>query len=253
MTANGISGVVIAKNEIHVIEKCLKSLQLVCDEIIVIDSHSTDGTAELAEQLGAKVFKEHWIGYAATKNLGNSRSAFNFILSVDADEVLSGQLIDAILKIKSSLNGVYAFNRLNFYAGVPVKYCGWYPDKKIRLFPKNSVYWKGDYVHETLVIPENIKITHLKGDLLHFTVQSAAAHKKTVEKYAGLAAKELAEKGKLPSFLKPYLSFITMFLKKYLLQLGFTGGLTGLNISYYSALSRFLRYKTARELMLNSK
>jgi glycosyltransferase involved in cell wall biosynthesis len=219
---------------------------------VVIDSYSTDNTAKISEACGAKVVKQIWKGFAATKNIGNQIASHGFILSMDADEELSPQLIKSITKIKENLNSAYSFNRLNFYRNIPVRHCGWYPDKKIRLFPKEACTWQGEYVHEKLMVDPQLKITHLKGDLYHHTIQTIEQHRATIEKYASLAANELAIKKKSISKFKPYLSYLVMFLKKYFLQLGIAEGANGLYISHFSALSRYLRYKKAIALQRSS-
>lgn len=247
-----ISAVIIALNEEKNIARCIASAFKVCDEVLVLDSYSTDNTAKICEACGAKVVKQIWNGFAATKNIGNLLATHGFILSLDADEALSPQLIDSINQVKENLNAAYSFNRLNFYRHLPVRHCGWYPDKKIRLFPKEACTWQGDYVHETLKVDPQLKVTHLKGDLFHYTIETTEQHKATIEKYATLAANELIEKNKPISKLKPYFSYVAMFLKKYFLQLGIIEGANGLYISHFSALSRFLRYKKALDLKYKS-
>jgi glycosyltransferase involved in cell wall biosynthesis len=243
-----ISAVIIALNEEKNIQRCITSAFKVCDEVVVIDTFSTDNTAQISEECGAKVIKQVWQGFAETKNIGNKRAKHGFILSLDADEELSPQLIKSINNIKEDLNSAYSFNRLNFYRHIPVRHCGWYPDKKIRLFPKDKCNWQGEYVHEKLRIDPLVRTTHLKGDLFHYTIESIKQHESTIEKYATLAAEELAKKNKHISFFKPYISYATMFLKKYLLQLGIVEGANGMYISHYSAMSRYLRYKKAISL-----
>lgn len=243
-----ISAVIIALNEEKNIRRCIISAFNVCDEVLVIDSYSTDKTAQISEECGARVVKQVWKGFAETKNIGNQKAKYGFILSLDADEELSPQLIKSINRIKEDLNAAYSFNRLNFYRHIPVRRCGWYPDKKIRLFPKEKCHWQGEYVHEKLIVDPTVRTTHLKGDLFHYTIESIDQHKTTIEKYATLAADELAKKNQPISILKPYLAYTAMFLKKYLLQLGIVEGANGLYISHYSAMSRYLRYKKAIDL-----
>ncbi len=247
-----ISAVIITLNEEQNIKRCIEAAFKVCDEVIVIDSYSTDNTVKISEACGAKVVKQVWKGFAETKNFGNQLAKNGFILSLDADEELSSQLIKSILNVKDNLNTAYSFNRLNFYRNISVKHCGWYPDKKIRLFPKEACFWHGDYVHETLKISPDLKVTHLKGDLFHYTITSIAQHKSTIEKYATLSAKELAQKRKSISPIQPYLAYLVMFLKKYFIQMGIAEGLNGIYISHFSALSRYWRYKKAIALLHSS-
>ena len=243
-----ISAVIITLNEEKNIERCINSAFKVCDEVVVIDSYSTDKTVEISEKCGAKVVQQVWNGFAKTKNAGHQIAKHGFILSLDADEELSPLLIKSILKEKENLKAAYSFNRLNFYRNIPVRRCGWYPDKKIRLFPKELCSWQGDFVHETLNVDPSLRITHLKGDLYHYTIENVQQHRSTIEKYATLSANELVSKKKSISILKPYVSYLSMFVKKYFFQLGIVEGANGLYISHYSALSRFLRYKKALTL-----
>lgn len=251
MTASGIlpiSGVIITLNEEERILDCILSLKQICAEIIVVDSFSTDRTPEICRNAGVRFVQHPWQGFAATKNFANSLAEQPYILSLDADERLSPKLIQK-LKGMQLQNAIYAFNRLNYYRGIPVRYCGWYPDTKMRLFPKDKARWEGDYVHEKLKADTGLPVIRIKADILHFTIRSEEEHRKTVLKYAELAAKEWASKHTRPGVLKPSLSYLVMFIKKYIIQFGFLDGSNGLLISHYSALSRYLKYKTARTLL----
>ena len=133
-----ISAVIITKNEERNIGRCLASLEGVADEVIVVDTFSEDRTKEICAEYGALVIDRAWEGYSATKNFANDQASFDYILSLDADEALTEELKDSILKVKSSMQGVFSFNRLAFYCGKPVRRAGWYPDRKVRLFPKGG-------------------------------------------------------------------------------------------------------------------
>ncbi len=236
----GISGIVIAKNEALKISACLKSMRDICDEILVFDSGSMDDTVEIALSAGAIVHQIEWKGYADTKNEAHAFAAYDYVLSLDADERLSPEALSSIKNI-DHLSGAYQFNRLNFYRGKPVRFCNWYPDKKIRLFPSNA-YWKGE-VHESLILPPDTQIIPLKGDILHYTLDTLKQHRETIEKYARLSAGKVVGNW----WGRPQLSYITMFLKRYFWQLGILEGINGLYISHFSALSRYLKYKYAQE------
>lgn len=244
----GITAIIITKNEERNIGRCLTSLQGVADEMIVLDSQSEDGTQEIARQLGAKVIKQEWLGYAATKNHGNSLATQPYILSLDADEALSEVLRNEILRVKSSLQGAYSFNRLNHYCGKPIRHTGWYPDRKVRLFHKNAAQWEGAFVHESLRLNQDVKVTFLKGDLLHYTYYSIEDHLKRVNRYSSLAAEKLIASGKKGLWWRAVLSPRVRFFRHYVLKGGFRDGYYGWVIASITAFETRLKYVKAINL-----
>ena len=243
-----ISAVIITFNEENNIERCIKSLKDVADEIIVMDSHSTDRTKQICISQNVRFYTEDWRGYGPMKNNANSLATHNYILSIDADEAVSDQMKASILSEKEKgLVGVYIFNRLTNYCGKWIKHCGWYPDKKVRLFPKDNVYWKEELVHETLFIPEQISTKHLKGDLLHYSFNTVDEHKQKVIKYATLAAKSKAHETCPVLFLKSMFNPIIRFIRTYVVQLGFLDGTKGFTICKLMAYEVFLKYHLAKK------
>lgn len=226
-----ISVVIITKNEIDRISKCLQSLQGLTDDIIVVDSGSDDGTVVKAEELGAKVFKTEWQGYGATKNFGHMKAKYDWILSIDADEVLSNELIKEIRALNPKSACTYALDRQNFYLGKAIKYSGWSPDWVFRIFNKNVVRWNDNLVHEKLIIPEDNKIIELKGKLLHYSYRSIEDHRAKIEKYAILRAQSWIDHGKRPGLLKRFIGPSWKGFKSYILKLGFLDGKAGWMIS----------------------
>ena len=208
----GIAVVVITHNEEQNIERCLNSVQGVADEIIVVDSGSTDRTEEICKSFNAHFEFRKWDGYAGQKNYANSLVRCEYILSLDADEVLSKELKASILDRKAALKGVYGFHRLTNYCGNWVRHSGWYPDTKWRLFPKGIANWEGDFVHEELVFTDSPQKHLLEGDLLHYSYVNAIDHRKRADKYSALTAKKLFQEGKSASPLKPYLSGLGRWL-----------------------------------------
>ena len=239
-----ISAIIITLNEERNLPRCLQSLDGIADEIIVVDSHSTDNTQAIAKQHGATLIARDWEGYSATKNFANSQATHEYILSLDADEALDDTLRQNILQAKNNgLTGIYSFNRLTNYCGHWVRHCGWYPDTKTRLFPKDAGQWQGNYVHEELTFPAGTKPTHLKGDLLHYSVYTRQEHLERVEKYTDLGAEKLKAKGKKGGPLKGFFSAIARFFRMYIVKAGFLDGAAGWHICRISAYAAYLRYR----------
>ncbi len=236
-----ITAVIITYNEAHNISACVQSLMGVADEILVIDSFSTDDTPKIAEKAGAKVIQMEWNGYAQTKNAANAIASTPYILSIDADERLSEEMRNAILFLKNDLTGAYSFRRKNFFCGKWIRFCGWYPDIKVRLFPKNTSTWQGDFVHETLSI--QVPITLLEGDLQHFTYTKKEQLPQKLQKYTDLAAQEMLKNSKKATIIKLYFSPILTFFKTYFLQFGIFDGYYGLFISYHLAKGVYMKYR----------
>jgi glycosyltransferase involved in cell wall biosynthesis len=246
---NKITAVIITFNEAANIEKCLISLAEVVDEIVIVDAFSVDDTVRICNKYDTRIYQQKWISYSWNKNFGNRNAKFDYILSVDADEVLSEELRSSILAAKDRLSGAYCFNRLANYCGKWIYHCGWYPDIKTRLFNRNEAQWEGDYVHEHLNINVGIEQKHLSGDLLHNSFNSLNDHVERVEKYSYLAAKQIyANKNLIMAFLKMIFGPVLKFLKCYLLQRGFLDGFYGFCISIISSFDVFLRYAKVIQL-----
>ncbi|MBU2020140.1 MAG: glycosyltransferase family 2 protein [Bacteroidetes bacterium] len=246
---DSISAVIITHNEERNIERCILSIKDVVDEIIVMDSYSTDSTVAIAEQLGAKVYQQNWLGYSETKNNANAKTSFEYILSLDADEALDAELKESILNSKKAgLKGSYSLNRLTNYCGKWIYHSGWYPDVKTRLFSKNEATWEGAFVHEELVFKGASENTLLKGHLLHYSYYSHKEHRERADRYSVLTAKKFFNQGKRASFLKPMLSGIARFIGMYLIKKGFLDGSAGFHIARISAASNVFKYKELRKL-----
>ena len=214
----GISAVIITKNEARNIERCLLSLRDIADEVIVVDSSSTDGTQAIARNLGARVVEMEWQGYAATKNAAIVLATLDYILSLDADEALSDTLRSHITRHTNQLQGTYSFNRLAYYCGQPIRHAGWYPDRKIRLFPQDKARWEGAFVHEELVADSDLSNKQLEGDLLHYTYYTIAEHVARANKYSDLAAEQIAASSKSNLLLRARWSSRWRFFKMYVLK-----------------------------------
>ncbi len=246
------SAVVICRNAASTIGDCVAALRKVCDEVLVVDSQSTDGTVEICEKLGAKVVQQAWHGFAKTKNIGNSMARHDWILSIDADEVLSEELIAVLQKLKPEAGKVYALDRITSFCGQWIRHSGWYPDWKPRLFDRKHVEWQGDFVHETLNLPADYQKVRLEGKLFHYSFKDSDDHLRRIEKYARLTAMEQFAKGKKVSFLKRWLSPPTRFVRSFILKAGFLDGRAGWAISLRNVWMVRLRYKLLDELWRES-
>src|SRR5690554_2665203 len=168
-----LTSTIITFNEERNIARCIDALMPISDEIIVLDSFSTDKTIEICKAKGVRVEQREWKGYANAKNYLNQLAAYEYLFSVDADEAPDETLKQEILRIKTEgLKGVYSVNRLTNYCGKWIKHSGWYPDVKTRIFPKSISRWEGEYVHEELRVENNPIPQQLKGHLLHFSYYS---------------------------------------------------------------------------------
>ncbi|MEO7082281.1 MAG: glycosyltransferase family 2 protein, partial [Flavobacteriales bacterium] len=214
-----ISVVIITFNEERNIARCITSVKQLADEVIVVDSGSTDNTVQIAKEHGAQVTHRDWTNYSDQKNFANSLAKGRYILSLDADEAPSEQLRHSILQAKQAgLQGAYSVARLTNYCGTWIRHGGWYPDIKVRLFPKEETHWTGEHVHETLQLGIGVKTTLLKGDLLHYSFYSVEQHERQAEHFASLAAKALHARNKRSSRLKIILSPVVRFVQGYLFR-----------------------------------
>jgi len=237
-----ISVVIITHNEERNIGRCLDSVALIADEIVVVDSGSTDRTAEICEQYKVKFHRQSWLGYSEQKNLADGLATHDWILSLDADEALSSGLREELLQLKKNpIAGAYTVNRLTNYCGKWIHHCGWYPDKKVRLFPKNGSRWQGT-IHEQLLLPNGIAMHGLKNDLEHYSYYTKGEHLERVHKYAKLKAEQMHKAGKTASSLKGTMSAWSRFIGMYFFKLGFLDGAAGWQICNISAKAAKLKY-----------
>ena len=244
-----LSAVIITLNEERNMKRLLTSLKGLADEIVVLDSMSTDKTAEICKEFNVKFVQEKWRGYAETKNLANSLAAHNWILSIDADEEVDDILKNEILKHKNAgLSGSYTLNRLTNYCGKWIKHSTWYPDKKVRIFNKTTAKWDGEFVHEELVFTKPVSSQELKGHLNHYSYYNYTEHRARADKYSILTAQKLNAAGKKAGVLKPLISCVGRFVTMFILNLGFLDGWMGFKIAQISAQSNVVKYKELRRL-----
>ena len=244
-----LSVVIITLNEENNIRRCLDSVREIADELVVVDSHSTDRTCEIARTYGAKVVLNTFDGYVNQKNFANGQAGFDHILSLDADEVLSDKLRESIMATKKEFDADgYTMNRLTNYAGKWVRHCGWYPDRKLRLFDRRKGKWEGVIIHEELKLTPGSRLHHLQGDILHYSFHSVADHKKQSEKFTTMGAEADYRRGKKAPLYKIWFGPVAKFVQSYVIRLGFLDGLTGLTICWISAAATHQKYKKLKRL-----
>jgi glycosyltransferase involved in cell wall biosynthesis len=245
-----ISAVIITFNEYTNIGRCLDSLNQVADEIVVVDSFSTDKTEEICKTKGASFIQHRFEGHVEQKNYAMCRASHDYVLSLDADEVLSEELKKSILGVKNNWDSDgYSFNRLNNYCGKWIRHCGWYPDRKLRLWDRRKGSWGGVNPHDRVMMDQNSSISHLLGDLFHYSYYTIGENISQVNKFSDIAARAAYERGRRSNFMLDIcLNPAFTFLKKYFIKLGILDGYYGFVISIISAFGKFLKYVKLREL-----
>lgn len=245
-----LSVVIITYNEEKNLERCLLSVKEVADEIVVLDSFSTDKTPQICQKYGVKFFQHKFDGHIQQKNRAITYSSNPHILSLDADEALDETLAGSIIEAKKNFNKEgYYMNRLTNYCGHWVKHCGWYPDTKLRLWDSRKGEWSGINPHDKYeLFKGNGNTGFLKGDILHYSYYTVEDHYKQVEYFTTIASKAYFEKGRTAPSYKLFVNPIAKFLDHYFLHLGFLDGKAGYLISKISAYATYLKYKKLREL-----
>lgn len=245
-----LSLVVITFNEEKNLDRCLASASGLVNEIVVVDSYSTDGTVAIAEKYGARVVQRAFDGYAQQKNFATAQASHDWILSLDADEQLTPGLTHSIRQLLSSpRHFVYKMARLTNYCGQWIRHCGWYPDYQVRLYNRTMGRWQELKVHEYWKLTDaSAGMGMLDGDLLHYSFTSIEQHKRKIERYTDLAAEAAVEKGKKGSLPKVIFSPVWHFISEYFFRLGFLDGYHGWVICRLSAWSAYLKYSKIRRL-----
>ena len=242
-----ISATIITLNEEESLPRALASIPF-CDEVEVVDSGSSDRTREIAEASGARVFSRDWTGYADQKNFAAESASHDWILALDADEEVTPGLSASIKALQAAgpQHAGYRFARLARYLGRWIRHSGWYPDAKIRLYDRRRGRWHGDYVHESVRVEGSVG--ELAGDLLHYTCDSLDDHRRRVDRYTDLAARELIENRRRVGLGQLLASPPWAFLRSYVLQQGFRDGPEGLLIARMAAAYTYSKYAKARAL-----
>lgn len=245
-----ISATIITLDEEVNLGRCLESLRGVADEVVVLDSGSKDRTGEIARAAGATFLSQPWLGYGPQKNAATDRARHDWILSLDADEALSGELRASLLALKAEgpAADAYEVSRLNWYCGRFLRHSGWYPDRKIRLWRRGAARWADASIHELVEVSPGTRIARLRGDLLHYTIQDRAQHLKTIERFTTLSAEALLRDGKAGHAWRRFVSPGVTFVRGYVVKAGFLDGAAGWHVARLSAYATWLKYEKLRRL-----
>jgi glycosyltransferase involved in cell wall biosynthesis len=246
---NALSAVIITHNEARNIARCIESILPLVNDIVLVDGYSQDDTVAICKKYKqVRLLQHEWMGYSETKNWGNRQAHNDWIISLDADEALSPLLASSIREWQQLQKPIPAsFNRLTNYCGHWVRYSGWYPDTKTRIFDRRTTQWVG-HVHEKLQLPEMIPVQHLKGDCLHYSYYTVAEHYNQSMKYSRLSAEAMYEKGKKAPWYKFIINPVFKFLSNYIFKLGFLDGITGFRIAKISTQAVYFKYKYLKKL-----
>jgi glycosyltransferase involved in cell wall biosynthesis len=242
-----LSVTVITRNESANIAKALESVGW-ADEIIVVDSESTDDTVAQANRFTGRVIVRPWAGYAAQKNFAASLAAHDWILSLDADERVTPALAAEIQTTLAAdpRHAGYRIPRVAHHLGRWIRTTDWYPDAQLRLYDRRAAQWAGAYVHES--VAANGTVGRLQNELLHYPYRDVADHLETIDRYTTLAAREMHEAGRRSGPLQIAGHPPFAFLRNYLLRGGFRDGVPGLIISTLNAYYVFLKFSKLWQL-----
>jgi len=247
-SAATIAVYVITRDEEDRIGDCLASVAW-ADEILVVDSGSTDRTVAIARGTGARVIVRDWPGYAAQKNFAVEQLAADWVLSVDADERVTPELaaqVRALVAAAAAGIAGASVPRRTWYLGRWIRHGGWYPDRKVRLMRRGRGRWEGEHVHERLAVAGAVRA--LGGDLLHYTYRDIADHLRTIDCFTTAAARGLAARGTRGAGCGMLVNPPLKFLKMYLLKAGFLDGLPGFVVAVLGSYYVFLKYAKLWEL-----
>lgn len=236
-----ISAIIITYNEEKNIRRCLSGIDWV-DEIVVVDSQSTDDTKKIASLFTSRIFDIKWEGFGKAKDYAKEKASCPWILSVDADEVVTEDLKEEIQRItqsEDSLNGYYIPRKSNFL-GKWIKHGGWYPDYVLRLFKKDKAEFSHSLVHEKIELNE--EIGYLKSPLLHYTDPSFDHYLEKLNRYTSLSAEQLSREGKKAGVLDLIFRPFSTFFKTYFMKRGFLDGGVGFILAVSSAFHVFSKY-----------
>lgn len=243
-----ISVTIITYNEEKRIEACLNSIKDIADEIIVVDSFSTDRTPQICRDFGCKVTQRKFTGFGPQRQFATSLTSHSYVLTIDADEVLSPALLASLKKLKAEgfTHRVYSMSRLNFYCGRPVKHCGWYPDPQIRLFDKRYANWNMHGFKERVIFPKTLVPELLDGDILHYRCSTPEEYRNVQRRHAAFASRDISSNNASIHFYTPFIKGAEAFLDMYLANGAILDGREGRAISREHFRTAYIAYNMAR-------
>jgi glycosyltransferase involved in cell wall biosynthesis len=245
-----LSVVIITFNEEKNIERCLDSVMSVADDVVVIDSFSTDKTKQICEEKNVRFVEHKFDGHIEQKNFALTQAKHQYVLSLDADEALTEELQQAILQIKKNWQADgYSFNRLTNFCGTWIKHCGWYPDKKLRLWDITKGKWGGDNPHDKVIMDKGVSTEHISLDILHYSFYTVEQHLKQIDFFTDISSKAAFKKGKTSNGFTIFYKSTFKFIRDYILKLGFLDGYHGYVVCKNSAHAKRLKYTKLRDLI----
>ncbi len=246
-----ISATILTFNEERRIEACLQSLRDIADEIIVVDSFSTDTTLDICRRYGCRITQRRLAGFGAQRQYATSLTSHSYVLAIDADEILSPALRQSLLKLKQTQpsHRVYAIERLNFYCGYAVKHCGWSPDTQIRLFDKRYANWNLRNTQERVIFRDSVSPELLEGEILHNRAETAAHYAESLRRQSAVRALALSAESNSISPISPTLRAAHSFLTTYIANGGWLDGAVGFAIARHDARATRSAYSEARRII----
>lgn len=238
-----VSVVIITKNESSIIEQCISKAKLITDDIVIIDNNSTDATPYIAMINACRVYYSSWSSYGSNKNKGIELAKYDWILSIDADEIPDIELILSLHDLTLADPAVaYDIRYQSYFGNKRIKHGRWGRDHHVRLFNRTLARWSEPKVHEQLVLAKNVRVEKLQGYLHHYSVADANECLTKAEKYARLSAEKYFDNGKRTGFSSLYLSPVFAFIIDYIFFMGFMDGKEGLVIAKCIYKNKWLKY-----------
>ncbi|MCT8341057.1 glycosyltransferase [Flavobacteriaceae bacterium TK19130] len=252
--AERFSATIITFNEEKNIARCIESLLPVAEDIVVLDSFSTDTTKEICKRYPVRFMQQKFEGHIQQKNAAVDAAKYDRIISLDADEALSKELQASISRLRQhwDKDGYYA-KRFNNYCGQWIYHSDWHPDRKLRIFDRRKARWGGINPHDTIQMETGSKTGRLEGSILHWVHQNYSEHAQKVQKFSTIAAKEYFKLGRRSTIFDILVKPSWTFFKSYILRMGFLDGLNGLVICTFSAHTTYLKYLKLREHIKNQR
>lgn len=244
-----ISVVIITFNEERNIGRCIDSVMDIADDIVVVDSYSSDSTKAICEEKKVRFIEHRFEGHIQQKNWAITQAKYPHILSLDADEMPNEILKQNLLATKNNwIYDGYTMNRLTNYCGTWIRHCGWYPDRKLRLWDSRKGHWGGINPHDRYEMNADCKVAHLEGDLLHYSYYTREDHLKQIEKFTDILAQSMYAAGRKSSKIGTIAATFYKFVRDYFLKLGILDGSAGFTISWLSAGATYKKYNKLRNL-----